>query len=385
MNEAMVEEAKSKAINALSELEISKLLGLEKQDEQKPTLPKWKYKKDHTPLLRDSIILNKYGCVAKSPSGSIISDAWVLDYDELAKLPKEELEKQGEQKPTKEVKSKFKVGDWVILTAGELSTMLQIINVDTNKKLYWFNDSTYLPIVDEECLYLWTIQDAEDGDVLCSKKHNLIWIYKDNKHYYASINFNYADVVSFDNEIIIPSDACPANRVQKSILFQKMEEAGYKWDADKKELKKIEQKFKVGNWYQCIKDVFGKGITFDKNTAYYCVKEGCLQNEYGCHIAIDKDLYDNFKLWTIKDVKDGDVISDGEIIVIFKYFEDPSYRQRIVVYIGLDTSGDIQITDFTWYLCIDKVKPATKEQRDTLMKAMPDVRYERDTEKKEIN
>lgn len=34
MNEAMVEEAKSKAINALSELQIGKLLGLEKQGEQ---------------------------------------------------------------------------------------------------------------------------------------------------------------------------------------------------------------------------------------------------------------------------------------------------------------------------------------------------------------
>ena len=72
---------------------------LEKQGDKSITLPKWKYKNDNTPLLRDSIILNKYGCVAKSPSGAIISDAWVLDYDELAKLPKEELEKQGEQKP----------------------------------------------------------------------------------------------------------------------------------------------------------------------------------------------------------------------------------------------------------------------------------------------
>lgn len=61
---------------------------LEKQGEQKPTLPKWKYKKDNIPLLKDSLILNKYGCVAKSPSGAIVSDVWVLDYDELAKLPK---------------------------------------------------------------------------------------------------------------------------------------------------------------------------------------------------------------------------------------------------------------------------------------------------------
>lgn len=76
---------------------------LEKQGEQKPTLPKWKYKKDNTPLLRDSIILNKYGDVAKSPSGAIVSDVWVLDYDELAKLPKEE-----------KIEPKFKVGDWII-------------------------------------------------------------------------------------------------------------------------------------------------------------------------------------------------------------------------------------------------------------------------------
>ena len=70
---------------------------LEKQGKQKPTLPKWKYKNDNTPLLRDSLILNKYGCVAKSPSGAFVNDVWVIDYDELAKLPKEELEKQGEQ------------------------------------------------------------------------------------------------------------------------------------------------------------------------------------------------------------------------------------------------------------------------------------------------
>ena len=72
---------------------------LEKQGEQKQTLPKWKYKKDDTPLLRDSIIFNKYGCVAKSPSGALVSDVWTLDYDELKKLPKEEFEKQGGQKP----------------------------------------------------------------------------------------------------------------------------------------------------------------------------------------------------------------------------------------------------------------------------------------------
>lgn len=79
---------------------------LEKQGEQKQTMaiPKWKYKKDSTPLLQDSIILNKYGCVAKSPSGAIVSDVWILNYNELAKLPKEKLE----QESTDKVEPKFK-------------------------------------------------------------------------------------------------------------------------------------------------------------------------------------------------------------------------------------------------------------------------------------
>ena len=65
-------------------------------EKQSNSLPIWKYKKDNKPLLHDSLILNKYGCVAKSPSGAIVSDVWVIDYDELAKLPKEKLEKQGD-------------------------------------------------------------------------------------------------------------------------------------------------------------------------------------------------------------------------------------------------------------------------------------------------
>ncbi len=34
----------------------------------------------------------------------------------------------------------------------------------------------------------------------------------------------------------------PATKEQRDLLFQKMEEAGYEWDGEKKELKKIEPK-----------------------------------------------------------------------------------------------------------------------------------------------
>ena len=145
----------------------------------------------------------------------------------------------------------------------------------------------------------------------------------------------------------------------------------------------VEPKFKVGNWYQCTKDFFGKGVTFDKNTAYYCAKEGCLQCEYGCHIAIVKDLYDNFKLWTIQDAKDGDVLaSDNGIIILVKESRDSSWGYRLSYYCAVLYDGTFEPREF--HVNSEKFFPATKEERDTLMKTMADAGYEFDFEKKEL-
>lgn len=149
---------------------------------------------------------------------------------------------------------------------------------------------------------------------------------------------------------------------------------------------KVEPKFKVGNWYQCTKDFFGKGVTFDKNTAYYCAKEGCLQCEYGCHIAIVKDLYDNFKLWTIQDAKDGDVLSyvtdEGDLwIMIYRSLYEP-YEGHVHYHALLvnDNFGD----KGTCCICIDDLNPAAKEQCDLLFSKMKEAGYEWDAEKKEL-
>lgn len=151
-----------------------------------------------------------------------------------------------------------------------------------------------------------------------------------------------------------------------------------------KKEKLVEPKFKVGNWYQCTKDFFGKSITFDKNTAYYCAQEGCLQDEYGCHIAIVKDLYDNFKVWTIQDAKDGDVLYSLDSNQPFIYKERNDYEQA-TAYCGLNMYGKF----FVWgtkdcAITLNNYVPATKEQRDALMKAMNDAGYEWDGEKKEL-
>lgn len=309
---------------------------LEKQGEQ-VNMPKWKYKSDNTPLSKDSIILNKYGCVAKSPSGALVSDVWVIDYAELAKLPKE-VEKQGEQKPADKVEPKFKVGDWVVNNNGEpqLSQVISyswpnsMIKRATNNLEIFINKATL-----DKQYHLWTIQDAKDGDVLYSKKHNIIWIYKDNEHYHACVNMNYVtENVATDSLIGIPNDVCPANRVQRSILFQKMEEAGYEWDAEKKELKKIEQK--PTEWSL----PYGKNETAEKLIALAeclemdggCLFNGLSGNDYGKFLRVlaieltevkpakwsEED--ENIRQWIISDIdkllalkKKSFIIADKEI------------------------------------------------------------------------
>ena len=137
---------------------------------------------------------------------------------------------------------KFKVGDWVILTAEGLSATLQIANVDMNKELYWFdNDLLYLPFADEECLRLWTIEDAKAGDVLYYSD-DIIVIFK-----YFHDDSSFCSYCYIDGGVFYTSNDrtpvwwvnnvfYPATEEQRDILFAKMKEAGYLWDADKKEL-----------------------------------------------------------------------------------------------------------------------------------------------------
>lgn len=157
-----------------------------------------------------------------------------------------------------------------------------------------------------------------------------------------------------------------------------VDDCGYLWNIDK-----VEPKFKVGNWYLCIKDFFGKGVTFDKNTTYYCAKEGCLQDEYGFHIAIVKDLYDNFKLWDISDAKDGDVLcyETKDEFRIFIYKNGHIHYHCCYCNAHLTTVDSFFVVE-KYLLCY--IHPATKAERELLFKTMEEEGYEWDAEKKEL-
>ena len=433
---------------------------------------------------------------------SIGESGYASPYDNNTQLLKSlindlhKLEKQGYQKFVDKVDHKFKIGEWVVLIAGELSATLQIVNIDTNKKRYLFNDNSYLPIVDEECLHLWTIEDAKPGDVLVCKgdvkysngiKHERICLFNNlnNAFFTLTKTSNYVKEYDVNVNIDYPDNTVPATKEQKEILFMAMKEAGWEFNFEKKVLKKIgqepvnykkrlmdkmtecietyirqkptnkvEPKFKPGDTMRTLQeanDGYTGGmpvvVSID-NEYYHCTNELIAikdqdnyefppmnvkqkhddkpkfhegdwvvwDNKITCHIdniyqGKDSLMYlitdthnmvrgysvksfdNNTRLWTISDAKDGDILVDKsggrECPFIFKGTKPSDIKTDMLQpltalgYCGIGGAGFTKSSGWgdtvncTYY-------PATKEQRNTLMKAITDAGYTFDFNKKEL-
>lgn len=170
------------------------------------------------------------------------------------------LEKQGEQKPTDNAVPKFKVGDWV---TNSIETV-QITGYDIDygyqvdyKGNLLHRDTDFI----EKEYHFWKIQDAKDGDVLATKwgafivKEYLDIINPDCVIAYCGIN----SIGRFDKcDGIYPwtgEKITPATKEERKLLFQKMKEAGYVWDAEKKELSRIEHKIAESEDERIRKDI----------------------------------------------------------------------------------------------------------------------------------
>jgi len=102
----------------------------------------------------------------------------------------------------------------------------------------------------EENYHLWSIKDARDGDVLATDSWLYIFKYTNNKaliqfHCTCPINGRpYKWCFSSDSDdsyldIYVDANIHPATKEQRDLILQKMHEAGYNFDFEKKELKKI--------------------------------------------------------------------------------------------------------------------------------------------------
>lgn len=153
------------------------------------------------------------------------------------------FEKQGEQKPTNKLKPKFNIGDWI--TNG--IDVDKIIGIDLEDENYLFENSrkSDISLVDSNS-HRWTIKDVKNGDILAVEpidnyQYPFVAIYKErgldffNSHCFIGFYGNFYE----GEEGHAIENIHPATKEQCLLLFQKMHEAGYEWDDEKKELKKI--------------------------------------------------------------------------------------------------------------------------------------------------
>lgn len=160
---------------------------------------------------------------------------------------------QGEQKPSDKVEPKFHEGEWVVNKFGD-SWHIDSFNKENYQVSNGKGNFNWFPIAKQDEMRLWTIEDAKDGDVLCYKDE--ISLYKHDIKNCTKQEATFGGFVyhcCYDGKRFIMDslyslteqdkmDIHPATKEQRDLLFKKMKEAGYEWDENKKELRKIEQK-----------------------------------------------------------------------------------------------------------------------------------------------
>ena len=139
----------------------------------------------------------------------------------------------------KVVESRFHAGDWI--TDG--ISKYQILFIDDIQ--YWYSENGILGSIEsvDKRYHHWTIQDAEDGDVLAFDDDTIV-IFKDlyNKttfHSYCHIEDGVFSISELDCPDWWDIKFKPATKEQRDFLFQKIKEAGYRWNAEIKTLEKL--------------------------------------------------------------------------------------------------------------------------------------------------
>lgn len=187
-------------------------------------------------------------------------------YEEMYNIIREGLENQDEQKSSDKEVPKFQEGDWVVYDKYNENDIDKIVKFDNDKVSFESGDWVYIKQLNED-FRLWTINDAKPGDVLA-----MSWREDDNswekiiifkKYHNKGVKglYNMPCVEGYGNtfrngKLIINEEVPyysktwtvnlhPATKEQHELLFQKMHEAGYTFDFEKKEPKKL--KFKVGD------------------------------------------------------------------------------------------------------------------------------------------
>ena len=134
--------------------------------------------------------------------------------------------------------SKFNVGDWVFMNTHGSQPWL-VIKVTPN--YYEIKDpSGYITAKSHHTIdslfHPWTLKDAKPGNILAITDNNRPFIFKGL--YYDGAPTAYCGIDTTDSLYISDKDlpwtrdtVRPATYEERQLLFNKLEEEGYKWDA----------------------------------------------------------------------------------------------------------------------------------------------------------
>ena len=213
-----------------------------------------------------------------------------------------------------------------------------------------------------------TLSDEHAYNEACGVSYRDIvaWLEKQSRNPYSGVSFEYNDNVwgmcARDNGVDILFN-------KKLIQHISGEKQGKQNPVDKSE-----PKFKQGDWIifnGLVLRVGGVSGGFYVTTS----KDG-ITNGY------DWSIDNAARLWTIADAKDGDVLAVEDMVFIYKRI----LSNHVVSYCTLyHDNFDHFVYGRTCHEGNSNLHPATKEQRDALMKAMADAGYAFDFEKKELS
>ena len=145
-------------------------------------------------------------------------------------------------------------------------------------------------------------------------------------------------------------------------------------------LKNLKPKFNVGDWIVSANGKVNQVISVDADNVDfegYTLDDGVYFSGTWCN---------SYHLWTIKDAKEGDVLSyktdEGDLWIMLYWSLYEPYEGH-VHYHALLVNDDF--TDKgTCCICIDNLKPATIEQHELLFRKMKEEGYQWDKNKKEL-
>ncbi len=291
-----------------------------------------------------------------------------------------------EQKSVEKVEPKFHEGEWVVNRFGDAWHIDSFDGKNYQASNFVIKyKHCYFPIEKQNEMHLWTVEDARAGDVLVDEDNN-IGIHKEIEGLY----WNSYIYLGCDGKLRgfsiggshKQANTRPATKEQRDTLMEAMADAGYTFDFEKKELKKVEPKFHKGEWIVLEKKPC-QIISIDDKGNYivqYCDDEKT-------HELSKKFCESYFHLWTIQDAKDGDILSTEKgRPFIFRGLTDKDNPDSPVAYCGIDSIDDFydcsKYNDSGW--TYEKVFPATIEQHGLLFQKMKEAGYEWDAEKKEL-